>query len=190
MNIDNFYSEIENSLLLFKEGLIDLQPFTHIALNINNFIINKKVTYKDLSNEGKLCQHLVNVAILGGNLGILYGVKELYSLVLGCLLHDIGKMYIDNSIFNKNGKLTDIERLVVAEHTVIGYKIVSHYIGNKIVRNIVLQHHDVFNKIPLETEIVTLKDMDQYAILCGMADIADAILSYRPYKKPLHQKHF
>ena len=32
--------------------------------------------------------------------------------------------------------------------------------------------------------------MDQYAILCGMADIADAILSYSQYVKTFTSKTF
>lgn len=183
--MEKYYLEVNNNLMLFKKGEIDLQPFSEIALKIYNLIMNKTVTYNNLSNAGKLSNHLVNVAILGGNLGKLYEVNDLYSLILGCLLHDIGKMYISDDILNKKGKLNEVEKLIVSEHTVIGYKIISYYISDEKPRNIVLNHHSAFNSISFNTDIAKLDDSDKYPLICGMADITDAILSYRPYKKPL-----
>lgn len=185
MLIKDLYKNTEKNLLLFENGNPDVHSFINIADDIYRLILSNNITYKDLSNEGKLHHHLVNVAILSGNLGILYNLDKIYSLILGGLLHDIGKLYIANSLLNKKSTLTEIERLILKEHTTIGYKIVSYFISDKITRDVVLRHHSILNNIKNNTDIYSLEPNDRYPLVCAMADIIDAILSYRPYKKPL-----
>ena len=51
-------------------------------------------------------QHSVDVAVLGILLGRTAGLPrdQLRELALGCLLHDLGKMYIDEAILDKPGQ--------------------------------------------------------------------------------------
>lgn len=185
MEINDLYIRANIVFNDFKENKIDLIPFHNISKNICSIIEKKDITYSGLSNEGKTYQHAVNVAILSGKLGIFYNVDDLYNLVLGSLLHDIGKLYINQAILNKKGKLSNIERLVVAEHTTIGYKIIKYFTNNKIIADIILNHHVIFDKIPYNTDIAKFKSKEKYPLICGIADITDAVLSHRPYKKPL-----
>lgn len=185
MDIDSIYAKTDDALSLFKENKVCLAPFYNIADVICDFIKDNNITYSDLSKEGELSQHAVNVAILSGQLGMFYDVEDVPNLVLGSLLHDLGKLYINPSILNKNGKLSEVEKLVVAEHTTLGYKIVKHYTNNDTIADIILNHHTVFEKSPYNTDILELKNKDKYPLICGVADITDAILSYRPYKPPL-----
>lgn len=185
MLIESLYSEIEKSINYLKLGKTDLSPFESIATSICDLISKRNITYKNLSNKGELHNHFVNVAILGGKLGILYDANNLYDLILGCLLHDIGKLYIDEKLLNKKGPLTKIEKIIIDKHTLIGYEIANYYKKNEKVKSIILEHHTIFDKITKDTDISTLESDYKYPLLCGMADIIDAVLSYRPYKKPL-----
>ena len=100
----------------------------------------------------------------------------------GALLHDIGKIGIPDSILKKNGPLTAIEREVIKDHPLLGYKLIEGFTFLKKAAQVVLYHHEHFNgqgypyglageDIPLEARIFSL------------ADTVDAITSDRPYRK-------
>lgn len=106
-------------------------------------------------------------------------------------LHDIGKVGIPDKILAKAGPLSDEERLVMQTHVEKGVKIVeetmaktgSHEMPDShILRNIVYAHHEFLDgsgypqqlkgdEIPLEARIV------------AVADVFDALTSFRPYKE-------
>ncbi|MBF4695727.1 HD-GYP domain-containing protein [Fusibacter ferrireducens] len=106
-------------------------------------------------------------------------------------LHDIGKVGIEDSILNKNGKLDTQEFEVMKVHTNIGYEILRDMSASKffnrtaffkIAMDITRYHHEKFdgtgypegligNNIPLAARIVAL------------ADVFDALTSERPYKR-------
>ena len=61
------------------------------------------------------------------------------------LLHDIGKVGIPDAILNKPGPLTDEERTVMAEHPVIGERILRSIGGFAGVAEIVRHEHESFD---------------------------------------------
>lgn len=185
MELNELYIKTRNALNNFRDNEINLAPFHNITREICGLIKDNNISYSDLSNEGKLFQHSVNVAILSGKLGIFYNVDDIYNLVLGSLMHDFGKLYVNQSILNKKGKLNDIEKIIIKEHSTLGYKVISYFTNNEIVTDIVLEHHEVFKDIPQGTDIMKLENKRKYPLICGIADITDAVLSYRPYKRPL-----
>lgn len=105
------------------------------------------------------------------------------------VLHDIGKVGVEDAILLKNRSLTEKEFKVMQEHPVIGHKIfksVTKEIGTntliKLALEIILYHHENWDgsgysegllgkKIPLSARIVTI------------GDCYDALTSERPYKK-------
>jgi len=100
----------------------------------------------------------------------------------GALLHDIGKIGIPDSILKKNGPLAAIEREVIKDHPLLGYKLIEGFTFLKKAAQVVLYHHEHYNgqgypyglageDIPLEARIFSL------------ADTVDAITSDRPYRK-------
>ncbi len=99
----------------------------------------------------------------------------------GALLHDIGKIGIPESILMKNGPLTTIEREIIKDHPLLGYKLIEEFCFLKQAALVVLCHHEQFDgrgypyglagdEIPLEARIFSL------------ADTVDAITSDRPYR--------
>jgi diguanylate cyclase (GGDEF)-like protein len=85
------------------------------------------------------------------------------------LLHDIGKIGINNEIFNKKEGLTDAEWQAIRSHPRIGAAIVSH--AEQLVPCVagILHHHEYYNgegypdglkggEIPLESRILAIAD--------------------------------
>lgn len=111
-------------------------------------------------------------------------VKELKSVGL---LHDIGKIAIDEHMLNKPGKLTSEEWIEVTRHPEIGYRILSTVNEMAEMAEYVLAHHErwdgkgypkglIGEQIPLQARIITL------------ADAFDAMTSDRSYRRAMSQE--
>jgi HD-GYP domain-containing protein (c-di-GMP phosphodiesterase class II) len=115
--------------------------------------------------------HVVRVAELAGRTGEALRVPapQLRHVILGALLHDIGKLGIDDAVLAKPGKLTDAEYTDVQRHTVIGDRILRAVPSLVAVAPIVRAHHErpdgkgypdqlAGDAIPLEARIVAVCD--------------------------------
>ncbi len=107
---------------------------------------------------------------------------ELETLRMSALLHDIGKIGIDDSILKKPSALTDAEYEIMKTHPQRGYKIMSQIPAMKDFLPGMYMHHEMVNgqgypqgltgdQIPLQAKIVSV------------ADTFDAMTIDRPYSK-------
>jgi putative nucleotidyltransferase with HDIG domain len=123
----------------------------------------------------------VYTLLLARELGI-EDKESLVDLERGALLHDIGKIGIPDSILNKKGPLSTIEKEIIKDHPLLGYKLIEEFSFLERPAQVVLFHHEHYNgqgypyglageAIPLEARIFSL------------ADTLDAITSDRPYRK-------
>ena len=121
----------------------------------------------------------ISVAI-GKRMGL--DAEELETLRISALLHDIGKIAIDDSILKKPAALTEEEFTIMKTHPQKGYKILSHIPAMKAFLPGMVMHHEMVNgkgyphgltgdQIPLQAKIVSV------------ADTFDAMTIDRPYSK-------
>jgi len=114
-------------------------------------------------------------------------VKEINELKTVGLLHDIGKVAIEEAILNKSGKLSDEEWLEIRRHPEIGYRILSSVKDMGDLAEYVLAHHERWDglgyprglkgeEIPLQARIIAL------------ADAYDAMTSERTYREAMSQE--
>ncbi|MFO7569581.1 MAG: HD-GYP domain-containing protein [Smithellaceae bacterium] len=133
--------------------------------------------------------HSVNVGVLALSLAKVLLKKEdkhdMHALGAGFFLHDLGKVSIDEAIIKKPGKLTDEEMAVMRRHPSLGFKLLheTKQISEES-RLIVLQHHERHNgggyPRGLRGEHIHI-----YGRICSVADVFDALVSKRPYKKQM-----
>jgi len=113
--------------------------------------------------------------------------KTLENLRFAGMLHDIGKIGVDEHILNKPGRLTSDEYDKIKLHPAIGSKIIQEIDFLKESADIVMSHHEHFDgtgypngkkkdEIPLEA-----------CILC-VVDVYDALTSDRPYRKAMTEE--
>ncbi|MBN1754983.1 response regulator [bacterium] len=95
--------------------------------------------------------------------------QELWDLEFGALLHDIGKVTIENRILHKKKPLTDKEIQIIRKHPVVGENIIKNLDFYQQIRQYVRNHHEFFNgkgypdglkgkEIPLLVRIISLVD--------------------------------
>lgn len=108
--------------------------------------------------------------------------EKLPELWLGCILHDIGKIGVPDTILQKAGPLTPEEFDLMKSHTLCGARIVQSIPYLKPAIPYILYHHEKYDgtgypnglrgeQIPVE------------ARLLAVVDTFDAIISDRPYRK-------
>nr|WP_278278693.1 HD domain-containing phosphohydrolase [Alkalibaculum bacchi] len=131
-------------------------------------------------------QHSHRVSALCNSMGEAlklpkYEIEELRSVGL---LHDIGKIAIDENVLNKPSKLTEDEWKEIKRHPEIGYRILSTVNDMSEMAEYVLCHHERWDgkgypkglkedEIPLISRIITI------------ADAYDAMTSARSYRSAL-----
>lgn len=169
------------------------EGFTHAASSISNDLM-KAITDNDaiavdisalkVSDEYTF-KHSVDVASMSMIIARRFGLddKQVYQIGISGLLHDLGKSQIPNEILNKPGKLSDEEFTIMKKHPLLGYNIIKD--KSDIAQEIkmgVLQHHEKINgrgyPLGLEGEKIHM-----YARILSVADIYDALVTERPYKK-------
>jgi len=109
--------------------------------------------------------------------------EEIKNLFWGTILHDLGKIFINPSIINKPGRLTDKEYRKINKHITFGAKITKSLANQKIVE-IIEHHHDYFDGSRLEQRLKG-HAIPLGARICALADSFDAIISERPYRSAL-----
>ncbi len=98
----------------------------------------------------------------------------------GSLLHDIGKIAIDEAVQNKPASLTPEEYEHVMTHTHVGATIVGPVVNGKIPK-MIEHHHDHYDGNGLH-QVIAGNDIPLEARILAVADAFDAMISHRPYR--------
>jgi len=120
---------------------------------------------------------------IAGALGL--SEKECDEIEYAAPMHDIGKIGIHDDVLLKPGKFDKQEWLTMQQHTTIGHAILSNSQSRYIQTGsiIALNHHERFDGTGYPHGIAG-KDIPLVARIVAVADVYDALVSSRPYKKP------
>ncbi len=105
-------------------------------------------------------------------------------LRLSAILHDIGKIGIEDSILGKGGVLTEDEALKMRTHPDIGARILGFVEEMSDVIPGVLYHHECFDGSGYP-EGLTGEEIPLHARIIAIADAYDALTTDRPYRKAM-----
>lgn len=103
-------------------------------------------------------------------------------LNMAAILHDIGKIGVPEHLLDRPGRFTEHEYMLVREHPYESALIVSEIPGSRMVYEGVLYHHEAWDgsgyPFGLQGEAIPL-----IARIITVADVYDALVSDRPYRK-------
>lgn len=131
-------------------------------------------------------EHSLNVSKLAKYLAeeMKLSKKSVQNIELASLLHDLGKLRVDDYILDKNGKLSNEEILIMNKHGFDTDMILRKIDGFKEISKLASMHHETLDgkgypnkltadKIPIEARVVSV------------ADIFQALIQARPYRESL-----
>lgn len=102
----------------------------------------------------------------------------------GALLHDIGKLAVPVAILDKPGPLTDEERAIMAQHPVVGARILQPIAAFAPLLPMVRHHHERWDGTGYPDRLRG-EGIHPLARLLAVADVAESMLAARPYRAPL-----
>jgi putative nucleotidyltransferase with HDIG domain len=139
-----------------------------------------------ISNDKFTQNHSYRVSVYATQIAGELGCDEdqIEDIRAAALLHDIGKLEMSRDVLYKAAKLTEDEVKEIKTHVKKGIDFLSPVAGSlRRVLPIILAHHDKFDgsgyhstkgqDIPIEARIISV------------ADVFDALVSDRPYRKGL-----
>jgi len=156
-----------------------------------NLITNDQFAAADmmrvLHHDYATFTHSANVAfyaaMLASELGL--GQEEIEQITAGGLLHDLGKLEIDEKILCKPGRLDDDEFRIIRMHPTSGFRKLarrSDLSAGQLM--MVYQHHERIDGGGYPTGCVG-EDIHLWAKICAVVDVFEALTSHRPYRSPM-----
>lgn len=131
--------------------------------------------------------HCINTTVYCILIGLRRNLSrdELMVLAKGAILHDIGKVDLNESILLKAASLTSEEFSHIKEHASLGYLLLKQNDAlPKEALLVALQHHERLDGSGYPGGLKG-KDIHPYAQITAVADMYDALTSARCYRKSL-----
>jgi diguanylate cyclase (GGDEF)-like protein len=118
---------------------------------------------------------------IGKILGI--SAKELDEMSLFAMLHDIGKVGINDAILRKPGPLTEQEWLEMRKHPEIGFRIAQNNVDLAPISEYILSHHERWDGKGYPRGLVG-EEIPVLSRILAVVDAYDAMTNERIYSKP------
>ncbi|MBF0309670.1 MAG: DUF3369 domain-containing protein [Magnetococcales bacterium] len=152
----------------------------HLANRQTVFILGTASEYKDRETGN----HINRIAHYTRSLARMLGeeAERAEELALASTLHDVGKLGIPDAVLQKPGRLTAEEMLVIRTHPEIGLRILGERPGFELAREIAGGHHERWDGAGYPYGLAG-EAIPYSARLVAVADVFDALVSVRPYKK-------
>jgi HD-GYP domain-containing protein (c-di-GMP phosphodiesterase class II) len=135
---------------------------------------------KDAYTERHTRRVALRAVQVGESLGL--SASRLRTLAIGGLVHDIGKLSIDDAILKKPGALDDDEYEEIKEHPERGYRLLNELGGfSPAVRKLVRDHHERLDGKGYPRGL-TAEELDLDTRILTACDVYDALISKRVYR--------
>ena len=174
-----------NTLTRDMDSMLEELKGQHVLTGLNSIKSHDSYTF----------QHSIDVTIMGLVLArsMNWEPWKLKAFGIGCMLHDIGKLFIDSAILNKPTKLDEREYALIKSHPAVGYqaiKSIADHLG-VLAPLVAAQHHERQDGKGYPLGLRGTNSLgDEYAkgmihdfgSIAAVADVYDALTSNRPYR--------
>lgn len=166
-----------------EQTQLDFMKFVPLVLQKHEIITGYHVEHT-VEYVRMICNHLKTKGLY---------VKELTPqnvelFAAAANLHDVGKIHIPDHILNKPGKFTPEEYAMMKRHPAVGAEIIEAmpevFKGsfNTIAAQMALCHHEKWDGTGYPNGLKG-EEIPLCARIMSVADVTDALLSFRPYKE-------
>ena len=154
-----------------------LTKHTFAADDLFNVLHHDYTTFTHSANVAFYC------GLLASELG--FNSEEIKQVTIGGLLHDLGKLEIQESILCKTCRLDESEYRRIRLHPVLGFRRLAH--RDDLVEGQLMmayQHHERLDGQGYPVGCVD-SDIHPWARICTVVDVFEALTSQRPYRTPM-----
>lgn len=205
---DDISLQVRNNATLKIESLLkSVATSNHKSKAVTHGALVKefKTVFEQLMNELKNTQQLMNLLthlqvkdeyVFEHSLNVtLYTIaiakklhfkeKDLYTIGLGAMLHDVGKLFVPKEILDKPGKLSNEEFREIQRHTEHGFELLRKEIDIPLLAaHCAFQHHEKLDGTGYPRGLKG-ENIHYYAKVLAVADVFDALTSHRCYRKAM-----
>jgi len=179
--LKHYQQELEREVVKRTKELDQALRFLEASHLNTIYRLSRAAEYKD-EMTGK---HIRRIGLYSGIIARELGLseEEVKTVTQAAPLHDVGKIGIPDEVLLKMGKLTDEERAVMEQHTLIGAEILGKAWDKYLQAGelIAISHHEWWNgngyPFGIKGEKIPL-----YGRIVAVADVFDALVCERPYK--------
>jgi HD-GYP domain-containing protein (c-di-GMP phosphodiesterase class II) len=198
INVIDAVSRISEGEYDARAGGTNMAEFNHLVEAVNKMAVEITYRIKEIDknylsmieimasavelNDAYTSEHNLRVAHFARMIGEYINFEHIETLDVAARLHDIGKISVPTEILNKPGVLTEKEFEVIKEHPVAGYQIMDNIDFFKDVKYGVLYHHERYDGKGYP-EGLKGDDIPIIAQIISVADVFDALVTDRPYRK-------
>jgi HD-GYP domain-containing protein (c-di-GMP phosphodiesterase class II) len=138
--------------------------------------VDRCIPYRD----GHMARVAVYALMISREIG--FPKEGLVKVEAAALLHDFGKIGVDESFLTKPGALTRRERAEIEKHVLRGYHILSGFKAFEDILEGIMHHHEHYDGSGYP-EGLSKENISLIGRIIAVADAYDAISMDRPYRK-------
>jgi len=169
----------KNEIVIQKKKVLDLSDF----LERTAVFLSNMIELRDPYTKG----HSEHVAEITENI-----VRAMFSekfnniaiVRIAALLHDVGKIGINETVLNKPTLLTEAEFIMIKCHPTLGKKLIEPLALDNLLTEAILSHHENYNGTGYPDGLKG-QDIPLIARIIRIADYFDGITTSRPYRGAL-----
>lgn len=181
--IDELLGSIERDQELRLDGFQDIVKncVTSIMSNASAMFWLTRIRHEDAYTA----EHCLRVGILAITFGrfLDFPEKDLQTLGMCGMLHDVGKMKIPADVLNKPGALSPEEWQLMKQHPELGHELLdSQHDLDPVILDATLSHHERLDGTGYPNGVSGL-NISLFARIVSIVDAYDAMTSDRPYMR-------
>lgn len=175
----------------------DLRALTTVAAGISQALaaddrlVGMVMELREETGRDHIIANAVNVAVLGAKIamGLNYSATQRERVALAGLLHDIGMLGLPERLLNKVESLSEDEQKLVRQHPQRGIALLAGIDGvSPWLRTVVMQEHERWNGSGYPRGLKG-EEIDEVALIVGLADVLEAVICPRPYRRGAVMPH-
>jgi diguanylate cyclase (GGDEF)-like protein/PAS domain S-box-containing protein len=177
--IEDVFKDAEDHMYRNK-----LYESSSIKSNMINLIMN--TLYESNPREMLHSQRVSELCVFIAQ-SMNFSTQDINQVRIAGLMHDIGKIGIDENVLNGVGRINDEEWKEIKRHPEVGYRILSASNEFSRIANFTLEHHEHWDGTGYPKGLKG-EEISVFARIIAIADAFDAMTRERTYKKMLSEK--
>jgi putative nucleotidyltransferase with HDIG domain len=177
-----FWLQMDGAFL--EQSVASMSHLEDVSMNVVDLTQLSRVYAFIIDSRSRFtASHSGGVATVAETLALAMdlGVETAQKVKIAGYLHDIGKISVPNEYLEKDGPLTEEERLVMKGHSFYTQKILGQVKGIEKIAEWASQHHEFLDGSGYPFG-ATAEELDREARILTVADIFTALTEDRPYR--------